>query len=137
MIDRPEALAKLVGTEGCNVLSDLKIAEMASGVVVDILATVDWALKHNLVDATCSVVSEEAHLAIVAKASGFAWATKLVTLDYVCKPGEYEKLQFGMGSFDHYVVGDGSGKVSWDPEGDLIARTPLAKLKGKRIFWKA
>lgn len=142
MIEKIQAVCKLLGHAGCNAFSDLQIAELAQIHEVDVLEVVSWAIANGFIqtlangpDREAFIPSEEAHLAIMKRASGVDWKTKLVDITYVCKPGEFEKLQFGMGSYDHFVVGDGSGKVLWDSEGDLIARTPSAILKGKRIFW--
>jgi len=53
--------------------------------------------------------------------------------DYVCKEGEAEILLFTHGKYSHFVVGNGSGVVTYDPWGVSICATE-GELKSKRIF---
>lgn len=63
--------------------------------------------------------------------------------EYETKGDELEILRFGWTTDDepgktvehaHFVVGDGHGKVAWDPLGDYLVYIPQAKLVSKRIF---
>jgi hypothetical protein len=137
VIDRIQSVSKLLGHAGCNFYTDLKIGEVVSGEEIDSLAMAKWAIANGCLGATDSFVpSEAAHLAIMRHATGFDWGTKVVDGRYICRMNEYEKLQFNMGSYDHYVMGDGTSGVRWDPVGSLIEDTPTAVLKAKRIYWK-
>jgi hypothetical protein len=137
VIDRIQSIAKVLGAYGCNFFSDLKIAEIVSGEDIDAFLMAQWAIANGCLGATDSFIpSEAAHLAIMRHATGFDWGTRLEGITYVCKSRELEKLQYGMGTYDHYVVGTGYGGVRWDSCGNLIMNTPTAVLKAKRIYWK-
>lgn len=53
---------------------------------------------------------------------------------YVCGPREYEVLRWERGKdWGHFVVGDGSGHVAYDPMG-LSETVAQGRLVSKRIF---
>ena len=55
--------------------------------------------------------------------------------EYECKDDEVEILRFELGNQSHFVVGDGNGRVTYDPMG--VSKTVAeGRLVSKRIFRK-
>lgn len=66
----------------------------------------------------------------------FVDGTHRVRPDYECLPNEYEILCFsreGAAPRTHFVVGDGSGHVAYDPYGESLA-VKEGELVSKRVF---
>jgi hypothetical protein len=72
---------------------------------------------------------------IMANHFRLANRVKKVGPDYMCKPGEYEIQCWKRGKQKHFVVGDGSGHIAYDPMG--VSRTTTeGMLESKRILWR-
>jgi hypothetical protein len=148
MIDGPQPLAKLVGSEGCYALVCTKIAEKIAGRPFPILESVAHARRLGFIDETCTVDASRYISDLVGepyevlkagdglKSDGKPYD---LPLDYILKPGEYESLRFerqnpaGGDPLPHFVEGAGDGKtVSWDPWPNSLT-VQFGKLVSRRI----
>lgn len=126
--------AELVGKYGCYFLSILHLAEGIVGELIDPLRAYLYARDEGWMSADC-FVSDPA--SILLHFSGVKWRGSKEPSDYSTKSGELEILRFElretMLTKAHFVVGDGEGRVGWDPYGnsDTVAR---GELVSKRIF---
>lgn len=145
MIDRPQRAALAIGRTGCYFLSILAIAEETASFRPDPLVEYAAAVQAKTLGDDCMVLDAGR---LMTNVSGIAWACikagpgHPLPLDYQTKPGEREILRYerpadpreGPGAeFAHFVVGDGSGCLAWDPWGDSAA-VKNGKLVSKRIF---
>lgn len=148
MIEWPQKAALQIGKTGCYKLSiDFLAGEINRG-EVDVLAT--WAIGRR---AGC--LGEDATVLDAGKLltvlTGVGWECikagpgHPLPLEYQCKLGEREILRYERpeelgdnGSTDraHFVVGDGKGRIYWDPYGDSHT-VKVGKVVSKRIFRRA
>jgi hypothetical protein len=126
-----QKLAEALGLAGCYFLSIVYLAEQLTGKPIDALRAFDEALRESAArpDAYLDDPAE-----ILGQMAGGAWTVSKEAPDYQAKPGELEVLRFERDTgISHFVAGDGSGRVAFDPYGD--SRTVReGVLASKRIF---
>jgi len=126
--------AELVGAYGCYFLAILHLAEGIIGETIDPLRAylyvrdMDWMSEECFVNEPSSILSYF---------SGAKWRNTKEAADYETHRGELEILRFElretMTTKAHFVVGDGSGNVQWDPYGNSVT-VNRGTLVSKRIF---
>jgi hypothetical protein len=130
MIDRIQRLAAALGATGCYFLCLVYLGERESGAPVDALHAFRAALLARYVREDCYVDYPERILEMIA---GGGWSVEKRPADVPTAPGELEILRYDNAGASHFVVGDGSGGIAFDPYGD--SRTVReGKLASKRIF---
>lgn len=116
MIQR-HALA--VGETGCYFLSILKLAEFYIGDTIDPIRAYEACMKKGWIDEECFV--ENAGAIMTAYAGG-RWTARHDVMEYVPTGTELEIIRYEwkktMATLSHFVVGDGSGCLGWDPYGN-------------------
>lgn len=129
-----QAYMKLMGEEGCYILSLVHLGERITHERIDAIAIFLEGMQQDLVQSNCLVVDAAGLLSMM---TGVQWKKTYQTPDYRPKEGELEILRFerktGAGTLRHYVVGDGRGLVVYDPLGDSKT-VRSGKLESKRIF---
>jgi hypothetical protein len=127
-----DKLLNPVATWGCYAISIYNMVEKQTGLVrahgALFLAIVN-GMKSGWLDAECTVLDPD------RLAMSFGGRVKFLgkfPKDYATKENQYEILKFVKPGHDHFVLGDGNGKVLFNPlpNHDM---TPY-KLEGKRIF---
>lgn len=123
-----------IGLSGCYMLSIIHIAEDETGHYIDAYQTYLDTNRSGMVGPDCFVNDPDVLMSLL---TGHKWSMSKETADYVCKPGEREVLRYEWQEVSvlhgHFVVGDGSGKVEYDPfpSCNVVAN---GKLVSKRIF---
>lgn len=121
--------AAAIGAYGCYFLCLLKLV----GRHGDALGLYYNAQKAGAIDGECWVANPGI---ILALAAGGAWDVHHAAKDYQPERGEQEILRYerktSAGVMGHFVVGDGTGKVQWDPKGESQT-VKLGRLVSKRI----
>jgi hypothetical protein len=130
----PQQDAAEIGKNGCYFLSLLRLVGKES----EALGIYQKATARGAISEGCFV---EDPPAILALAAGGTWNVRHAPADYILADGEFEILRFERKGIDkmgltvsavHFVVGDGHGKVAWDPW--INSRTVQeGKLASKRI----
>jgi len=122
---------------GCYVHCIAKIAWDKGGwdaedLCEHIMSVVDLAIKYGILTDTMRVMDPDRIFLLYGLDVGYT--NRHESPDRKCKAGEVEILYFeAPGDLQHFVVGDGSGNVVWDPYGESkTVRT--GKLVSKRIF---
>lgn len=141
MTDKAQRLAKVVGETGCYFLSLCFLAEKDRECFVDVLYEADRAMKSGSLGQDCYVQDAARIFSDLTKKSFRvlkAGPDHPLPLSYECADREYEILRFEYveppgKTFAHFVVGDGKGRVVWDPLGDstTVAR---GELVSKRVL---
>jgi hypothetical protein len=146
MIDRPQAAALAIGRTGCYFLSILKLAEKWGGPRRDALLEYENAVGRGTLGNDCMVLDAGRLLSILTN-NGWtclkAGPGHELPLTYQCASAEeLEILRYerpvepgdtASSERAHFVVGDGQGKLSWDPYGE--SRTVrVGKVVSKRVF---
>lgn len=129
----PQRIAEAVGASGCYFLSLLRLAEERMGVPIDILKAYEVAVSRGLMRPDCYVEKPADILELYLPG---AWDIRKEDADYVPAPEELEILRFELAltgeTKAHFVVGDGLGRIAFDPYGD--SRTCReGRLASKRI----
>ncbi|MBL8965402.1 MAG: DUF261 family protein [Spirochaetaceae bacterium] len=125
----PQRIAEAIGKEGCYFLSLLRLAETELGDHIDLLDAYGRAIGAGAMREDCYILDGGAILETYLPG---AWAVTHESADYKPKPGELEILRYDLAGASHFVVGDGSGRVAFDPYGD--SRTVReGRLVSKRI----
>jgi hypothetical protein len=140
MVTNVQKIAKMMGEYGCYFLSLAYIAERITGSRYDIIEEAVYAMDRNSLNFDCFVRNPND---IMANLTGKKYMISKagpkhsLPLNYILQDGEFEILRFAR--FDeegkeiaHFVVGDGSGKVAFDPWKDS-ATVKLGELVSKRI----
>lgn len=145
MIEYPQRAALTIGKTGCYKLCIDFLAEEINRNQVDILAT--WTIGRRAgAVANDGTILDAGKLLSVLTGTGWecikAGPGHPLPLYYQCEPGEREILRFerpqelgDTASTDraHFVVGDGKGRLYWDPYGDSHT-VKAGKIVSKRIF---
>ena len=124
-----QEVCKALGESGCYFISLLKVV----GREDDAIRLFRQALGQGLIDEDCYVRNPSGLLSL---AVGGAWTVRHESASYVPKGDEKEILRFErkvpLKTFAHFVVGDGSGKVAYDPLGKSMT-VQSGTLQSKRI----
>lgn len=141
MIHAAQEIARRIGESGCYALCLMHVGETATGKTVDPIRVVAAAMKTIAKDAPGKTILApdifvNSPAALVSIAVGGKWDVRHEGAEYIAKPDEREIMRYervdGMKVYSHFVVGDGLGRVLWDPLGE--SRTVReGKLVSKRI----
>ena len=129
-----QAIAKTIGEKGCYYFSLLHIGD-AENRALELyeLTTATRPKNKPIMDKDCYINDPPALLKL---AIGGEWAVRHELADYIPVEGEREILRFERvitgATLSHFVVGDGKGKVAYDPLGKSQT-VRLGKLVSKRI----
>ena len=129
----PQRIAEAIGKDGCYFLSLLYLAERQMGSRIDPLEAYELAVAKGFLKADCFVMNPSAILELYIPGT---WTVFHEKPDYRPGSGELEILRFERGegaeAAAHFVVGDGQGRVAFDPYGE--SRTVReGRLASKRI----
>lgn len=129
--------AEIVGKYGCYFLSILHLAEIMTGQPIDPVRAYQDAIRYGFMDRDCYIL-EPGH--IMAHYTRTPWSVTKEKMDYELRQGELEIIRYEwkepMNTRAHFVVGDCSGGLAWDPYGtsETVANgEPVSK----RIFRRA
>ncbi len=127
-----QKVMKIIGEYGCYYLAVIHLAEELTKKRIDAIDFFVQALEKKWVD-------HEATMLQPAEILGNLTKNRFIVvkedISYQPKNAEYEILLFENGNYCHFVLGDGTGKVAYDPLG--VSNTVAnGKLAGKRIFRK-
>jgi len=128
-----------LGEAGCYLISITRLAEIQNNVRFDITRVYEDALAHGDIRSDCFVL-EAARL--LSRLTAKSWSMSKQPADYAVKPSELEILRYEwapkpMTTLGHFVVGNGSGRVAFDPMGDNSPVVKNGKLASKRVFFKS
>ena len=127
-----QKMMKTLGEYGCYFLSLVKLAENLKGKRIDAIEAYISAWEKKWADDDATMLNPAATL---SEMSGIAFDVKKVESDYKAHPDEGEVLVFENGKYTHFVLGDGNGKVAYDPLGNSNT-VANGKIIGKRIFFR-
>lgn len=131
-----QRIMEILGKAGCYFLSIIHLAEYCTKERIDAIEQFLIALSDGNVQQDCFVVHPDK---ILSDITGIGWGAKKVTADYVPGPDELEILRFERqevgNQIGHFVVGDGKGKISYDPYGDSKT-VREGVLVSKRVFYR-
>ena len=135
--DEPrQKLMETLGKVGCYFLSIVHLAEQVTLERIDAVEAFLFGIDQGFVRRDCFV---ERPAPIIDELTGVHWGMKKTTADYIPGPGELEVLRFErqeVGALiGHFVVGDGHGRVAWDPYGDSKT-VREGSLVSKRVFYR-
>lgn len=139
-----QKICKSLGESGCYFLSLCKIAEEECGRSIDPVVEAATALDWRILGDDAYV--KDADAVMEQLAGGPHTVIKAgpghpLPLDYLPAEGEREILRYerpgpGGEPLAHFVVGDGSGRVAWDPWPGS-ATVACGRLISKRIIRRA
>lgn len=146
MIFGAQKIAKALGESGCYFLSLCYVAEKLGGVFLDPLLEAAEAIDGKRLGLDCYVKDAGAIMSDMARGRYVvikAGPGHPLPLDYKLNEGEREILRYerpdptGGEPLAHFVVGDGQGRVAWDPwpesltvaEGKLVSRRIIRKIQ--------
>lgn len=123
-----------IGESGCYFLSILHLAETVLDKYIDAFAAFLLALQKGQVREDCYIVNPSA---LISDLTGMGWYVSTEAAGYVPHSGELEIIRYEWQEINtlhgHFVVGDGVGRVKYDPYG--TSRTVSnGKPVSKRIF---
>lgn len=125
-----QKVMKVLGEYGCYFLSLVQAAERLTGKRIDAVAAYLDALIKKRTDGEATMLDPAAVLSAMA---GGMWTVRKETADYIPRDGEVEVLVFQNGAYTHFVLGDGTGGVLYDPLGNSNT-VAHGRIIGKRIF---
>jgi hypothetical protein len=128
---RQEVMVNL-GKYGCYFLSIVHIAEEITEKRIDAIVAYLDGLKQQLIEKDCTVLNPAELLFAL---TGDHYAVTKETAGYKTAANELEILVF-KADCTHFVVGDGTGKVAYDPLG-ASNTVKYGVMIEKRIFRKA
>ena len=125
-----QSICKKIGDSGCYFISLLKLVNCDYAAI----GLYQKALAAKIIDEDCFVQDPAGLLALAA---GGQWDVRHESANYQTKRNEWEILRFERKeatiTYAHFVVGDGFGRVAYDPLDD--SRTVAeGKLVSKRII---
>jgi hypothetical protein len=127
-----QAIAKTIGEKGCYYFSLLHLVG-AEDKALEVYPPAVAFGKEQIMKPDCYINDPASLLTLVA---GGSWSVRHETADYMPVEGEMEILRFERvttgATLSHFVVGDGKGKVAYDPLGNSQT-VRLGKLVSKRI----
>jgi hypothetical protein len=127
-----QKLMKMLGEYGCFFLSIVHIAEEITGKRIDAIATYIDAFERKWIDNEATVLNPGA---ILSALTGGHYTVSKEEANYKTAAHEREVLVF-KAKFTHFVAGDGTGKVAYDPLGNSNT-VATGSVIGKRIFRKS
>jgi len=123
-----------IAAEGCYFLSMVRAAEDLTSEYIDPYGTYLKAVALHYMGDDCYVTDPQALMELM---TGKKWATYKEGKSYQSLAGDIEILRFERvdttKTWAHFVLGDGSGNVVYDPYGDSKTVRSGA-LVSKRIF---
>ena len=126
-----------LGKSGCYFLSILNLAEKITGKLIDHARAYEECLGAAFIKADCFVNFPGR---ILEHYTGSMYEVSQAAKDYKPSTGEFEILRFERKdttqTFAQFVVGDGTGRVAFDPYGDSLT-VREGYLVSKRIFRRA
>jgi hypothetical protein len=129
-----QLIAESIGRDGCYFLSILRAAEIIVENDIDAIRTYPDMIGLGYMREDCYLLRPEA---ILSELTGKPWLVRKTTPGDMPGLGEIEILRFerivGRATLAHFVLGDGQGRIAWDPYGDSAA-VREGKLASKRIF---
>lgn len=125
-----QKVMKMLGEYGCYFLSLVHLAENITEKRIDAVEQYLEALNKNWVDREATLIDPAA---VLSHMTGGRCSVKKESADYTTQRNEYEILLFINGTYQHFVLGDGTGAVLYDPLGNSKT-VAVGKLSGKRIF---
>lgn len=130
-----QAICREIGESGCYFLSIVRAAEERTGKTINPVAAYIEMKKKKHLGAECFVAQPDS---ILSELTGIRFSVRHESKDYKAKDGEVEVLRFawkksGGGVSMHFVLGDGCGRVAYDPLGDSYT-VKHGALDSKRIF---
>lgn len=125
-----QKIMKILGEFGCYFLSIIRLAEKKTGKRLDAVEIFLLARDKNWISEDATVL-DPARILEYMTAVNFSVTKEKA--DYQTSLSDSEILLFENGSYQHFVLGDGSGCVDYDPLGNsnTVAK---GKLIAKRIF---
>ena len=129
-------ICEALGESGCYFFSILHIAEEITGKKLDPIAAYSECIEAGFMDSECFITYPGR---ILERYTGTMYEVSKAGTDAKPLPGEFEILRFerketGV-THSHFVVGDGTGRVKYDPYQDSKTVRDGA-LVSKRIFGK-
>lgn len=129
-----QAYMKLLGESGCYFLCLVHLAELVTHERIDAIPVLLAAEEKGIVNKDYLVFDAAQVMGLL---TGVVWEKRYEEAGYRAGPGELEVLRYerntGEGNRAHFVVGDGHGKIEYDPLG--FSRTVKeGRLASKRIF---
>lgn len=120
MLEPRQKIMLALGEGGCYFLCLVRIAEdLHSGHRIDAVQMFLEAVHAGIVRDDCYVVDPAELMRMLY---GGRWAWRKEGPDYLPTDGEFEILRFERATpgyiFSHFVVGDGTGRVGYDPLGE-------------------
>jgi hypothetical protein len=128
-----QSICKKIGDSGCYFISLLKLVNADYAAI----GLYQKAIAAQIIDEDCFVQDPAALLALAA---GGTWNVRHEDADYQTKRNEWEILRFerkeATVTYAHFVVGDGFGRVAYDPlddshtvaEGQLVSKRIITRL---------
>jgi hypothetical protein len=107
-----QKIMKILGEYGCYFLSVVHLAEEITKRRIDAVEVFVKALENKWVDDEATMLCPDA---ILSDLSGKKFTIIAESPAYIPKAGEHEIILFKNGSFQHFVLGDNSGNVAYDP----------------------
>ena len=137
MTTAAQKIAKALGESGCYFFSLCKVAEDVVGHKIDPIEAAARAMELKTLGSDCFVKDAGAIFSmLVGERFGVlkAGPGHTLPLEYAPRPGEREILRYEITpERAHFVVGDGSGRLAWDPwPGSEAVRT--GRMVSKRII---
>lgn len=138
MVPSVQKVCKALGEEGCYLLAIAELIERVGGVPVDPSVLYQRCFHRGFIELDCLVKNPAE---IVKIYLGGEWEVSKVGVGYTPGEKEWEILRFErkeekLGKteiFSHFVLGDGRGRVLFDPLGDSLT-VRNGTLVSKRIF---
>jgi hypothetical protein len=127
-----QKLMKMLGEYGCYFLSIVHIAEGITGKRIDAIAAYIDAFERKWIDKEATVLDAGS---VFSALTGGKYFVSKEGASYKTAANEYEVLVF-KAKFTHFVAGDGTGKVVYDPLGNSNT-VATGSIVEKRIFRKA
>lgn len=130
-----QTIAKTIGEKGCYYFSILHIIKSEEEALSFYNTLTAWRPGRDkpIMDKDCFINDPAALLKLV---DGGEWDIRYEPAEYMPVDGEFEILRFERvitgATLSHFVVGDGKGKVAYDPLGNSQT-VRLGKLVSKRI----
>lgn len=136
MLNEPRQLQmKKIGDQGCYLLTIVHIAEQVLQERLDAVKIYEDVLAAGLITDDCYVKDSAGLLNSLVPVR--YTCIKFDTLDQLPQDGDWEVLRYERPTpgvlYSHFVLGDGHGKVAWDPLG-VSNTVAYGHLAARRVF---